>query len=147
MFGALERTSGGQGCFQLASIGLLIEQFRRACSVVSSSTLQSCHSGLVLLLNLARWPFSLLCPVLNLNRILVILLDLCLCHLCIPVFVLSWVLCSSTESSLEIVLLGCELELSWAASLSAISLPSIPMWLGIQKRGQFHCLQDAVAFC
>ncbi|KAK4017587.1 hypothetical protein OUZ56_033201 [Daphnia magna] len=61
----------------------------------------------------------------------------------------SWVLCSSTESSLEIVFLGWGLELSWAASLSTISLPSIPMWLGIQKRlyGQFHCLQDAVAFC
>ncbi|KAK4030950.1 hypothetical protein OUZ56_024377 [Daphnia magna] len=41
-----------------------------ACSVVSSSSIHSWQNGLVLLLNLARWSFRLLRPVLSLNRIL-----------------------------------------------------------------------------
>ena len=59
------------------------------CFLISSSSLQSWQIELMLLLNLARCPFSLLCPGRSLNRPLVIILHLCLCQLYSPILLLN----------------------------------------------------------
>ncbi|KAK4028418.1 hypothetical protein OUZ56_017698 [Daphnia magna] len=88
------------------------------------------QAGSSSLWNRAKFAASLLCPDRNLNRVLVTCLDLCMCHLSMPVLDLRCsrriASCSPVESRLHISLVATRFKDSFTASWSALSLPGIP---------------------
>lgn len=132
-------------------------QSRRTCTVDLSSSSQYWQAESSWLLKRPRLVLSLLCPVLSLNKILVMLRDLWEYRFSIPIFVLVWVLslslplysslmfnffryslnttaCSAEKCLCYRLLLGISWLLSSDADQSATWLPGIAMWLGFQYR-------------